>query len=232
MRFAAASPSISHWPIWPFNPFDVQIELVCITFILYVIPLMRTELSTESLGRWARRCGISYRTAWRWFRANRLPEDVVAEQMPTGTILVRDGRLSRSSEQVEGAIIYARINPRQDHSLLRQQVESCRSFCVARGVGLQRGKLARLIEQRTPRLVVASPTVLSRFDFRFYEILWRNLDSELVVVDRSEEVGGRGGALEDLTDAINIICHRHYGPKRGMALDELLGRVVDGRLSV
>jgi putative resolvase len=206
---------------------------------------MRTELSTESLGRWARRCGISYRTAWRWFRANRLPEDVIAEQMPTGTILVRDGRLSRSSEQIEGAIIYARINPRQDHSLLRQQVESCRSFCVARGwtikrivrevapgVGLQRAKLARLIEQRTPRLVVASPTVLSRFDFRFYEILWRNLDSELVVVDRSEEVGGRGGALEDLTDAINIICHRHYGPKRGMALVELLGRVVDGRLSV
>jgi putative resolvase len=206
---------------------------------------MRPELSTESLGRWARRCGISYRTAWRWFRAKRLPEDVVAEQMPTGTILVRDGRLLREAGQIQETIIYARINPRQEHSLLRDQVESCRSFCVARGwtikrivrevapgVGLQRGKLARLIAQRTPRLVVASPTVLSRFDFRFYEMLWRNLDSELIVVDRSDEIGSRGGALEDLTDAINIICHRHYGPKRGLALIELLGRVIDGRLPV
>ena len=53
-----------------------------------------------------------------------------------------------------------------------------------------------------------------------------------VVVDRSDEIGGRGGALEDLTDAINIICHRHYGPKRGTALVELLSRVVRGTLSV
>ncbi len=206
---------------------------------------MQSELYTESLARWAKRCGISYRTAWRWFRDDRLPEDVVGEQMPTGTILIRDGRVPRNAGQVEEAVIYARINPRQDASLLQEQVESCRSFCTARGwtikrivrevapgVGLQRVKLTRLIQQRTPRLVVATPNILTRFDFRIYETLWQNMDSELVVVDRSEELGGQGGALEDLTDAINIICHRHYGPKRGLALVELLGRVIDGSLSV
>jgi putative resolvase len=206
---------------------------------------MQSELYTESLARWAKRCGISYRTAWRWFRDDRLPEDVVGEQMPTGTILIRDGRVPRNAGQVEEAVIYARINPRQDASLLQEQVESCRSFCtgrgwtikrivreVAPGVGLQRVKLTRLIQQRTPRLVVATPNILTRFDFRIYETLWQNMDSELVVVDRSEELGGQGGALEDLTDAINIICHRHYGPKRGLALVELLGRVIDGSLSV
>jgi putative resolvase len=206
---------------------------------------MTNDLYTESLGRWAKRCGISYRTAWRWFRDNRLPDDVVAEQMPTGTILIRDGRIPRSSEQVEQAVIYARINPRQHQSSMQQQIEACRSFCVARGwtitkivrevapgVGLQRIKLARLIEQRTPRLVIATPSVLTRFDFRLYEAMWQTLDSELIVVDRSDEIGGRGGALEDLTDAINIICHRHYGPKRGTALVELLSRVVRGTLSV
>jgi putative resolvase len=206
---------------------------------------MANELRTESLGRWAKRCGISYRTAWRWFRDNRLPEDVVAEQMPTGTILVRDGRVPKEPEQAEEAVIYARINPRQEQSLLHQQIESCRAFCVARGwvikrivrevapgVGPQRIKLARLIEQRTPRLVVAWPSVLSRFDFRFYEALWQNMDYELIVVDRSDEFAGRGGALEDLTDAINIICHRHYGPKRGGALVQILSRVVHGTMSV
>jgi len=206
---------------------------------------MTNELRTESLGRWARRCGISYRTAWRWFRDSKLPEDVVAEQMPTGTILIRDGRIPRSPEQAEEAVIYARINPRQEQSLMLEQIEACRSFCVARGwvitkivrevapgVGPQRIKLARLIQQRTARLVIAAPSVLSRFDFRFFEALWQNMEYELIVVDRSDEIAGRGGALEDLTDAINIICHRHYGPKRGSALVQILSRVIHGTISV
>ena len=164
--------------------------------------------------------------------------------MPTGTILIRDGRTRKAAAALDEAVIYARINPRQDPGLLQKQIDACRSFCSARGwvvsrivrevaagVGVQRNKLLRLVEQRTPRLVVATPSVLTRFDFRFYELLWKNTDCELVVVDRSEEISGNG-ALEDLTDAINIICHRHYGPKRGTALVELLAKVVAGQISV
>jgi hypothetical protein len=51
-------------------------------------------------------------------------------------------------------------------------------------------------------------------------------------VDRTSEIGGAGGALEDLADAINLTCPRHYGPKRGVALVEMLSRVVDGRVKV
>jgi putative resolvase len=206
---------------------------------------MTTELHGESLGRWARRCGITYRTAWRWFRDDKLPEDVVAERMPTGTILIRDGRTLRSVEEDKTAVIYARINARQESSLLNEQIEVCEDFCAARGwtvvrivreiapgVGFQRTKLARLIHERTPRLVVARPSVLSRFDYRLCEALWKSLASQLVIVNQAEEIGGAGGAFEDLTDAINIICHRHYGPKRGGALVELLSRVIHGTLSV
>ena len=94
------------------------------------------------------------------FVIDKLPEDVVGEQMPTGTILIRDGRIPRSPERRKEAVIYARINPRQDQSAMHEQIESCRSFCVARGwivtkivrevapgVGPQRIKLARLIQQ-------------------------------------------------------------------------------------
>lgn len=170
----------------------------------------------------------------------------MAEQMPTGTILIRDQRfLEKSAELPKEAVIYARINPRQRQSAMNDQIESCRSFCMARGwvvtkivreiapgVGPQRAKLARLIQKGTPRLVVAMTSVISRFDFRFYEALWQNMNSELVVVDRSDEIANRGGALEDLTDAINIACHRHYGPKRGAVLVEMLDRVIKGTLPV
>ncbi len=40
------------------------------------------------LSDWARKQGISYITAWRWFRAGQLP--VPAWQLPTGTILVEE----------------------------------------------------------------------------------------------------------------------------------------------
>jgi putative resolvase len=206
---------------------------------------MAIELQSESLGRWARRCGITYRTAWRWFRDDKLPDDVVAERMPTGTILIRDRRNLRSAPQEKRAAIYARINARQESALLAEQIDLCEEFCAARGwtvtrvvreiapgVGFQRTKLGRLIQERTPRLVVARPSVLSRFDHRLCEALWQNLESELVIVNEAEEIGGEGGALEDLTDAINIICHRHYGPKRGGALVELLSRVIRGTLPV
>jgi putative resolvase len=40
------------------------------------------------LSAWAKKQGISYTTAWRWFRDGRLP--VRAEQMATGTVIVHD----------------------------------------------------------------------------------------------------------------------------------------------
>lgn len=38
------------------------------------------------LSTWAKKIGVSYKTAWRWFKDNKLP--VRAEQMPSGTIIV------------------------------------------------------------------------------------------------------------------------------------------------
>ena len=41
---------------------------------------------TMKLSKWAKQQGISYRTAWNWFKTNKLP--VKAIQTKTGTILV------------------------------------------------------------------------------------------------------------------------------------------------
>jgi putative resolvase len=205
---------------------------------------MREEITHERLGKWARRMGVQYRTAWRWYRHDKLPHGVTAEQTPSGTILIQDLRLDRKTD-ASAAVVYVRINPREPRKALERQVELCKRFCeskgwvisrivreLAPGVGTRRAKLARLIEERPARLVVATTSVLSRFDFGFSDALWRGLGTELIVVDRSDEIGGRGGALEDLTDAINLTCHRHYGPKRGLALAEMLTRVVNGAVDV
>jgi predicted site-specific integrase-resolvase len=44
------------------------------------------------LSMWAKLQGISYKTAWRWFKNETLP--VRSEQAPTGTILVKEKALA------------------------------------------------------------------------------------------------------------------------------------------
>jgi putative resolvase len=40
------------------------------------------------LSTWAKKQGVFYRTAWRWFKAGTLP--VRAEQMATGTVILHE----------------------------------------------------------------------------------------------------------------------------------------------
>ena len=55
------------------------------------------------LSTWAKQKGISYRTAWRWFKEGKLPVEV--EQMDTGTILVKDQVFDSNR-----VAIYARVS--------------------------------------------------------------------------------------------------------------------------
>lgn len=42
------------------------------------------------LSIWAKKTGITYRTALRWVKNNTLPANVKAKIMPTGTILIEE----------------------------------------------------------------------------------------------------------------------------------------------
>jgi putative resolvase len=198
----------------------------------------------RSLAEWGKTQGISYKTAWRMFKNGRLPNGLQAEQLPTGTIRIREALAATPppKSQEQQAIIYARINPRQDSSELDNQIALCRSFCAARGwvisrtqrevapaVGMKRHKLYRLLNPPPRRLVIWKQSILSRFDFRLLDVCLRNCQCDLVVVDESEEGNGEGGAMEDLVDAVSVVCHRHYGVKRGNLMLEEFRKVIEAR---
>src|SRR5437870_10911671 len=73
------------------------------------------------LSVWAKKQGISYRTAWRWFNEGKLP--VEAEKMPTGTILVKE--TVPSFTQVA---IYARVSSSDQKNDLDRQVSRLVAF--------------------------------------------------------------------------------------------------------
>ena len=192
-----------------------------------------------TLTQWANKMGVSYRTAWRMVREGKLPAACRGVQFKTGTIRILEEEAVDSLAEKSPVVIYARINSRMGMEDLDEQILQCRMFCRARGwevarvvrerapgFGPKRKKLHSLLVAPPARLIVARPSVLSRFDIAVTEILLKNLGCELVIVDRDREQGGRGGALEDLTDAISATCHLHYGVKRGRVLVEDLNRLV------
>lgn len=73
------------------------------------------------LSEWASRKGISYRTAWRWFKEGKLP--VYAEQMVSGTILVKEDE--PISNQV---VIYARVSSSDQKQDLDRQIARLVTF--------------------------------------------------------------------------------------------------------
>ncbi|MDQ7082813.1 MAG: recombinase family protein, partial [Aquificota bacterium] len=78
------------------------------------------------LSEWAKKKGVSYKTAWRWFKKGYIK----GYQMPTGTIIVEE---DEKKERGNRCIIYARVSDRQSKDNLERQVERLREYAISRG---------------------------------------------------------------------------------------------------
>jgi putative resolvase len=67
---------------------------------------------------YARQQGVSYRTAWRWWKAGKLP----GRQMDTGTIPIETEPASASSP-VQRVAVYARVSSAENPSNLESQAQ-------------------------------------------------------------------------------------------------------------
>ncbi|MEN3039706.1 MAG: recombinase family protein [Candidatus Kryptonium sp.] len=84
------------------------------------------------LSDYAKRKGISYKTAWRWFKAGYLK----GEQLPTGTIIVyeEEGKPTQNNR----CIIYARVSDNQSKDNLQRQADRLVEFATKRGYTIVR----------------------------------------------------------------------------------------------
>jgi len=120
---------------------------------------------------WARREGVHYQTAWKWFKDGTLP--VPARQSATGTILVDEPRV----EDAGGVALYARVSSSDQREDLERQVGRLAAWATAQGLGVtatvsevgsglngSRGKLKRLLaDPAVGTVVVEHRERLARF---------------------------------------------------------------------
>ena len=186
------------------------------------------------LSEWAKLQGVSYRTAWNWFKAGALP--VKAVQTDTGTILVDP---ARSVSESKSAWVYARVSSPEKKGDLDQQVERCLTFCssngwtvervvkeIASGMNDNRPKLKKLLASKPSRIVVEHKDRLTRFGFGYFEQLLPMIGCELAVINRDAEE--KDELLKDLIAVITSFCGRLYGVRRGQRKAAELKRLCEG----
>jgi|SRR5438034_8845045 len=109
------------------------------------------------LSQYAKKAGISYKTAWRWYKAGTLD----AYQTPTGMVVVRDPHMERPPT---GRIaLYARVSSADQKSDLERQVQRLQDYATARGyqVAKEVNEIASGLNDSRPKFLelLADPTI-------------------------------------------------------------------------
>jgi putative resolvase len=187
------------------------------------------------LSDYAERTGIRYRTAWNHFRRGEIPG---AYQLPSGVIVVPEQALP-GYEPTEEALpdkvaIYARVSSSENRDNLERQAERLQDYSAARGyqistvvkevgsgVNDNRRQLTRLLRDKScNRLVVEHKDRLTRFGFKYLEILFAEQGRVIEVVNEAGD--GKEDLMEDFVSIITSFVARLYGLRRSRRRTEKL----------
>ena len=130
------------------------------------------------LSEYARKVGVTYKTAWLWYRAGKLK----GYQMDTGTIIVEGDDRALVTEKV---VVYARVSSSENRDNLAAQAERLVLYCTAKGyqvhqvvkevgsgVNDSRPKFLKLLaDPSIAVIVVEHQDRATRFGFRFLATL-------------------------------------------------------------
>ncbi len=165
---------------------------------------------------WARREGIHYITAWRWWRTGKLP--VPAYQTPSGSVIVSipDARPGRTA-------VYARVSSHTQRSELERQVVRLTAWATAHrfrvdevvtevGSGLngKRRKLLALLANPEVTAIIVERDRLARFGVEAIRAALAATGRRLIVVESAE---GRDDLVRDMLEVLTSLCGRLYGPR-------------------
>ena len=178
------------------------------------------------LSDYAKKLGISYKTAYRHFQKGEIEGSY---QLPTGTIIVPERIESETSKKY---VVYARVSSSQNKSNLESQADRVEKFCEAAGLvvsgvvkevgsGLNdsRKKLQKLLSQDC-HIVVEHKDRLTRFGFKYIDTLLSLQGRKIIVINEVQE--DKEDLMQDLISVITSFVARYYGRRRSKRKTEKL----------
>jgi putative resolvase len=173
---------------------------------------------------YAKHLGISYKTAWRWWRDGKLPHP--ARQTETGMVIVDFNPAPLTVSKKDKAAIYARVSAAEDRSNLDDQAERLTQYAIAKGYTIvrvvkevgsglndNRKKLEGLLMSFDyDILIVERKDRLARFGTHYLDIVLSRCGVTLEIVNLAEN--GRDELMEDLISILSSFSSRLYRQKR------------------
>ena len=174
------------------------------------------------LSDFAKNKGVTYRTAWNWFKAGKLPN---AEQMDNGTIIVNTNIKIKKDIFV---VLYARVSTYTKKDDLNRQMDRLREYAISKGYIVKkeikeiasgmndnRPKLNKILKNQDYKtIIVENKDRLTRFGFNYISQLLENEDRFIEVVN--ETTDDKEDLMKDLISIITSFCCRLYGMRRGL----------------
>jgi putative resolvase len=172
------------------------------------------------LSAWAEREGIHYMTAWRWWKAGKLP--VPAYQTPSGSIIVE---LPVPGSQPGRTVVYTRVSSHDQRPDLDRQIARLTRWAaqeglqvaevvaeVGSGLNGRRTKLRRLLaDPAVTTIVVEHRDRLARFGVEQLDAALAAHGRRVLVADPAETTDDLVG---DMVEVLTSFCARLYG-RRG-----------------
>ena len=183
------------------------------------------------LSTYAKKHGIHYKTAWRWWKSGFLS----GTQLPNGSVVLdEEGPPLPSIKGQDMVCIYARVSSSENKDNLDSQAERLTQYAIARGyqihkvikevgsgVNDNRRKLLDILKDPDyGKLIVEHKDRLTRFGFNYIDTLFQCLGKEIEVVNHSDN--GKDDLMEDFVSIITSFCARLYGMRRSRRKTEKL----------
>jgi predicted site-specific integrase-resolvase len=167
------------------------------------------------LSQWAKEQGLTYKGAWRMWKAGQLP--VPAEQLPTGTIIVKE---IKAPAHAVG--LYARVSSGEQRKDLEAQLGRLVAHAhnhrvtiveavseVGSGWNGRRPKLLKLLANpEIQTIVVERRDRFMRFGAEYVEAALAAQGRKLMVMESSEV---KDDLVQDRIEVLTSFCARLYG---------------------
>jgi len=177
------------------------------------------------LSEYAKKIGVTYKTAWNHYQAGLIPN---ARKLPSGIIVIFE---DESKDVHYKTAAYSRVSSSENRPNLLSQSKRVQDFCAAKGwvvsevieecaSGLndERPKLKKILTDKSiNRLVVEHKDRLTRFGFHYIQYLW---DGEIIVIN--EVIEDKKDLMQDFVSLVTSFTARLYGRRRSKRQTEQL----------
>jgi putative resolvase len=188
------------------------------------------------LRQYANKMGVSYKTAFRWWKAGKLD----AYQLDTGTVIVRDP--VEVSQTATGIALYARVSTQGQKADLERQVERLLTYAASRGYQVSkvvqeiasgmndnRPRLMKLLtDKQVGMIVIEHRDRLTRFGFAYIEQLLQMQGRRIEVMFPTDPTHD---LVDDFIAVITSMASRIYGRRHAKARAEKIKACVEQVIS-